>query len=119
MIWYGLYSGFSASRNCGSTAVAAPCSAAPPQPAASAAIPASVTNVAQRDTVPIGPSSSRGARIGVVADRVVRWRAPRQPLAKRPCRVGQAPLLEDRERHRTQAALGRAGRETLAVEPVL
>src|SRR6266550_1419821 len=37
--------------------------------------------------------------------RVVRWRALRQPVAKRGRIVGQAPLLEDRQSHRSHATV--------------
>src|SRR6266852_1959509 len=54
-----------------------------------------------------------------IAQRVVRRRALRQPIPKRRSVLGQAPLLEDRQRHRAHAALRRSGGRALREQPCL
>src|SRR5947208_15355275 len=51
------------------------------------------------------------------ATGVVRRRAVRQPIPKRPCTQGQAPLLEDRQCHRAHAALRRSRGRALREQP--
>src|SRR5690242_14328971 len=64
------------------------------------------------------PSLSAG--VGpVIGQRVVRGRAAREPVAERGRVLGQAPLFEDRQRHRAHAAVTRAGGQALLVQPLL
>src|SRR6266487_6354308 len=113
--------GFSGTWSCrttaggGAAARAARARAAPP-PAQAVA----VRNVALRTAV-----MGTGARTCMVLPSalvrftgcVVGRRAAGEPLAKRFRIVGQAPLLEDRQRHRPHAAFAPAGGETLLLQP--
>src|SRR2546429_3872194 len=54
---------------------------------------------------------------GPTARGVVRRRTTREPIAKIVGFPGQSPFLEDRQRHRTDAALAGSGGETLLLQP--
>src|SRR5256884_4460205 len=54
---------------------------------------------------------------GPIAGGVVRRRTTREPIAKIVGFPGQSPFLEDRQRHRTDAALAGSGGETLLLQP--
>src|SRR2546422_764907 len=81
--------------------------------------PAAPPHAVTRRTAPhqrtfmVSPSLPTGA----IARGVVRRRTTREPIAKIVGFPGQSPFLEDRQRHRTDAALARTGGEALLLQP--
>src|SRR5438094_926067 len=90
----GTWSGRSSSA---AGAAGAPARRAPPPQAAT------TSNAPHHRTFIGSPSLPRGPTAG----GVVRRRTTREPIAKRVGFLSQPPFLEDRQRHRAHAALGR------------
>src|SRR5437879_7269744 len=83
----------------------------PPQPTAVRTIPLrNATRIRRATCILSSPSRSKG---------VVRRCAAGEPVPKRFRVVRQAPLLEDRERHRPHPALAATGGQALLVQPRL
>src|SRR5205823_1985027 len=81
--------------------------AAPPHAVTRRTTPHQRTFMVSPPSLPSGP----------IAGGVVRRRTTREPIAKIVGFPGQSPFLEDRQRHRADAALTRSGREAVLLQP--
>src|SRR5690348_18420117 len=69
--------------------------------------PATDTATRTRARTPmVSPSLGAGILYGLRGRRVVRRRAPDEPVAERVGLIGQTPFLKDRQRHGAHTALG-------------
>src|SRR6266851_8986324 len=103
----GTWSGFTTSGGGPAGGHARP-RAPPPLPTAVRTIPPRIATRIRRAACIVSPSLRKC---------VVRRCPTRQPLPERVRVVGQAPLLEDRQRHGSHPALAAAGGQTLFVQP--